>query len=77
MVIFRFFAMICLIKPNILMNIIKYELAFLFNSDPKRTVDAITHVYCYVEYSLLTIGVQEGILLGAAEKIALNITILP
>jgi len=26
-------------------------------------VDAITHVHCYVEYSLLTIGAREDILL--------------
>jgi len=43
------------------MNIVKYELA---QTPLNATVDAITHVYCYVEYSVPTIGAREGILLG-------------
>jgi len=41
------------------MNIVKYGLA---QTPLNATVDAITHVYCYVEYSVLTISAREGIL---------------
>jgi len=36
-------------------NIIKYELALLFTKDHlNATVDAVTHAYCSVENSVLT-----------------------
>jgi len=42
-------------------NIVKYELALLFSRDGRlnATVDEITQVYCYAEYSVLTMQLPQ------------------
>jgi len=43
-----------------LVNIVKYELPFYsLETYLNATVDAITHVYCYVEYSVLTMQLPQ------------------
>ena len=43
------------------MNIVKYELALLFTREGglNATIDEITQVYCYAEYSVLTMQLPQ------------------
>jgi len=38
------------------LNIVKYDLVLLFTRDTLAPLDAIAHLHCYVEYSVLNIA---------------------
>ena len=42
------------------LNIVKYDLVFLFTSTTAAPRDAIAHLHCYVEYSVLIMQLPQN-----------------